>query len=52
MIAEARAAGKPVGIHVERLNRALGLYRRLGFREVGGNEIYYVMECPPDANVA
>src|SRR5215211_5655634 len=30
--AEATAAGKPLHIHVERFNPALGLYARLGFR--------------------
>ena len=41
---------KPVRIHVERANRAINLYRRLGFREVGENELYYLMEWSTDAN--
>ena len=38
LLEEADAAGKPVTIHVERENPAMGLYQRLGFspkREVG-----------------
>jgi ribosomal protein S18 acetylase RimI-like enzyme len=32
VLERGRAAGKPVTIHVERFNRALALYERLGFR--------------------
>jgi hypothetical protein len=28
------AAGKPLRIHVERFNLAMGLYERLGFRQI------------------
>ena len=31
---EAAAAGKPLRIHVERVNPALRLYERLGFRQI------------------
>lgn len=44
LLAEAAAAGKPVRIHVERFNPALRLYERLGFRQVGDNGVYYLME--------
>jgi ribosomal protein S18 acetylase RimI-like enzyme len=44
---EATAAGKPVVIHVERFNRALGLYERLGFRAVGDHGVYLRMEWEP-----
>jgi ribosomal protein S18 acetylase RimI-like enzyme len=44
---EATAAGKPVVIHVERFNRALALYERLGFRAVGDHGVYLRMECEP-----
>lgn len=37
---EARAAGKTVTIHVERQNRALDLYRRLGFEPVEDRGVY------------
>jgi ribosomal protein S18 acetylase RimI-like enzyme len=41
---EARAAGKSVSIHVERFNRALGLYQRLGFQQVEDKGVYLLME--------
>ena len=41
---EARAAGKSLTIHVERFNRALGLYQRLGFREIEDKGVYLLME--------
>src|SRR5438045_5130823 len=41
---EARSAGKSLTIHVERFNRALGLYERLGFREVEDKGVYLLME--------
>lgn len=47
LIAEARAEGKPVRIHVERFNRARTLYERLGFREVADAGVYALMECVP-----
>ena len=42
--AEAAAAALPVQIHVERMNPALRLYQRLGFRPVGDAGIYLLME--------
>jgi ribosomal protein S18 acetylase RimI-like enzyme len=44
LLAEAAAAGKPVRIHVERMNPALRLYDRLGFRRTGDDGIYFLME--------
>jgi len=41
---EARTAGKSLTIHVERFNRALGLYQRLGFREIEDKGVYLLME--------
>jgi ribosomal protein S18 acetylase RimI-like enzyme len=49
VISEAEAAGKPVSIHVERENRALGLYERLGFRPVGEHGVHLRMEWDPAA---
>ena len=46
--AEAAAAGRPVRIFVERTNRALRLYDRLGFRAIGDHGIYLQMEWSPD----
>src|ERR1043165_6583388 len=41
---EARAAGKSLTIHVERFNRALTLYQRLGFEQVEDKGVYLLME--------
>ena len=41
---EARAAGKSLTIHVERFNRALQLYQRLGFEQVEDKGVYLLME--------
>ena len=40
---EARASGKSLTIHVERFNRALGLYQRLGFQQVEDKGVYLLM---------
>ena len=47
LLDEARATGKRLSIHVERENRALGLYGRLGFRRVGEHGVYLRMEWDP-----
>jgi ribosomal protein S18 acetylase RimI-like enzyme len=41
---EARAAGKSLSIHVEKFNRALGLYERMEFLKKGDREVYWLME--------
>lgn len=41
--AEAKAAGKPLSIHVERFNPARRLYDRLGFQQVEEKEVYLLM---------
>jgi len=46
--AAARAAGKGVGIMVEKFNPALQLYRRLGFTNIADHEVYLEMEWRPD----
>ncbi len=46
--AEARGAGKPLRIHVERMNPALGLYQRLGFKRVEDRGVYWLMEWRHD----
>ena len=43
LLDEGRAAALPVTIHVERFNRALGLYERLGFRPIGEHGVYWLM---------
>ena len=47
LLAEAAAAGKPVRIHVERLNPARHLYERLGFVLVADSGVYCLMEWAP-----
>jgi ribosomal protein S18 acetylase RimI-like enzyme len=47
VLARGDAAGKPVSIHVERLNPALRLYQRLGFRQVEDKGVYLLMSRPP-----
>lgn len=46
---EARAAGKPLRIHVERFNPALRLYERLGFRVLEDRGVYLFLEWSPEA---
>jgi GNAT superfamily N-acetyltransferase len=41
---EAKAAGKPLTIHVERYNPALRLYERLGFTQIEDKGVYLLME--------
>lgn len=47
LLGEAGAAGKSVSIHVEQQNRAMGLYRRLGFEHVAVHGVYILMEWRP-----
>ena len=49
VLAEARAAKKPVAIHVERNNPALRLYTRLGFSVIEDKGVYYYLEWRPAA---
>lgn len=42
---EAASRRKAVRIHVEKTNPARRLYQRLGFRRVGGSDVYDLMEC-------
>ncbi len=47
---QAAQADLPVRIHVERNNPALSLFHRLGFREIGDEGVYWLMEWKPGAN--
>lgn len=47
LMTEARSAGKPLTIHVERFNRALGLYERLGFAPVADKGVYLLLRWSP-----
>jgi ribosomal protein S18 acetylase RimI-like enzyme len=44
LLEEAQAGGKRVVIHVEKFNRALRLYERLGFSRVEDTGVYWQME--------
>jgi ribosomal protein S18 acetylase RimI-like enzyme len=47
LFAEAEAARKPLTIHVEKFNKALRLYERLGFRPIADRGVYFLMEWRP-----
>ncbi len=47
LLVEAREAGMPVRIHVERFNPAMRLYRRLGFERLEEQGVYDLMEWRP-----
>ena len=47
LMAEAAAAAKPLTIHVERFNRALRLYLRLGFVPVEDKGVYLLLRWSP-----
>lgn len=47
LLDEGKTSQKPVRIHVEQNNRALGLYKRLGFQEKSENGVYFLMEWLP-----
>jgi ribosomal protein S18 acetylase RimI-like enzyme len=49
LMEEAAAVNKAVSIHVEKLNPAMGLYRRLGFSCVEDKGVYDLMHWVPDA---
>lgn len=50
LLDEAREAGKPVRIHVEKNNPAQRLYRRLGFEKIEDQGVYDLMEWRHDAD--
>jgi len=52
LLDEAAGVGKPVTIHVLKQNRALNLYYRLGFREIGSTDVYLLMEWKADSSPA
>jgi ribosomal protein S18 acetylase RimI-like enzyme len=48
LMTEAAQTEKPLALHVEKFNRALHLYERLGFSPIGDNGIYVEMTWHPD----
>ncbi len=50
LLDEGAETGKPVTIHVEASNPAMGLYQRLGFVHVADESVYRLMEWRPPAN--
>jgi GNAT superfamily N-acetyltransferase len=46
LLSQADSVGEPIGLYVERFNRALPLYLRLGFVVVADGEVYLEMERP------
>jgi uncharacterized protein (DUF736 family) len=47
IIVECAANGKPLGLHVTKLNLAARLYARLGFLKTGEDEMYNQMRWDP-----
>lgn len=51
LLAEADAAGVPARAHVERLNTpSFAFWTRLGFTEIGGDELFAEIGRPPGAD--
>lgn len=48
LLARAADESRTVSIHVEQMNPAMRLYRRLGFEKIGEHGIYHLMEWRPD----
>ncbi len=48
---ESERCGKSLSIHVERMNPALALYQRLGFRMIEDKGVYLLMEWKPPADL-
>jgi ribosomal protein S18 acetylase RimI-like enzyme len=51
VLGEAADAGRRVVLQVERHNRAIGLYERLGFRPVADHGLYLELEWAPRGQV-
>ena len=46
LIDESERSGKPLSIHVEQMNPAMRLYKRLGFEKISEYGIYHLMQRP------
>ena len=51
LLAEASFENTPVTLHVERRNRAAGLYQRLGFRVIEDGEVYLFLKWVPESHL-
>lgn len=51
LLDEARIADKPVRLHVEKMDRAIRLYERLGFKIIAEKEMHFFMEYKPTRKV-
>ncbi len=49
LIAESESTQLPISIHVEKFNRALIWYQRLGFYQIEDQGVYLLMERQPNA---
>lgn len=49
LIAESERTRVPISIHVEKFNRALMWYQRLGFHQIEDQGVYLLMERQPNA---
>jgi ribosomal protein S18 acetylase RimI-like enzyme len=47
LVEEAVEVGLPLRLHVAKFNRAIRLYRRLGFAQIGDTGTHFFMERPP-----
>jgi ribosomal protein S18 acetylase RimI-like enzyme len=47
IIDEARRRSMPVALRTQTSNRAVNLYRRIGFQEIGQTDSHIVMEWRP-----
>jgi len=52
ILTDGRTSGRIVTIHVEKFNRALRLYERLGFRPVDDRGAYWFLEWSPQRAAA
>jgi ribosomal protein S18 acetylase RimI-like enzyme len=51
LLVEASFENTPVTLHVERHNRAAGLYQRLGFRVIEDGEVYLFLKWVPESHL-
>jgi ribosomal protein S18 acetylase RimI-like enzyme len=50
LLDEATGSGRPVRLHIKKVDPALRLYQRLGFKPVEDNGIYWFIEWAPQAD--